>query len=109
VLPLERNNWRAYVQTRNQAPDPIALLPPGTPPVASAPVGSPAWLGGTLGIVPNNLRSGPYALHPLLKSVQGLFSTERRLAVLANVGQLVMPTTKAQFALASHPKPARMF
>ena len=84
-------------------------MPPYTEPVLTAPVGSPARLGGILPIIPNNVRSGPYALHPLLRSTQGLFSTEGRLAVLSNIGPLIMPTTKAQYAQASHPKPARLF
>ncbi len=109
VLQMERSNWAAYTATRTQMPDPIALLPPGTPPVPTAAVGSPARLGGTLPIIPSNMRSGPYALHPLMTHLQGLFRTDRRLAILANVGPLVMPTTKAQYALATHPKPARLF
>jgi uncharacterized protein (DUF1501 family) len=109
VLPLERSNWRAYTQTRNQAPEPIALMPPGTAPVLTAPAGSPARLGGALTIFPSNLRSGPYALHPLLGNLQTMFGTDRRLAVLSNVGPLILPTTKAQYAQANHPKPARLF
>ncbi len=109
VLPLERSNWRAYTTTRTQAPDPIALLGPGTPPVATAAAGSPARLGGVLTITPSNVRSGPYALHPLMGSLQTLFASDRRLAVLPNVGPLILPTTKAQYAMASHPKPDRLF
>jgi uncharacterized protein (DUF1501 family) len=38
----------------------------------------------------------PYALHPSLAELQALFA-QRKLAILANVGTLVQPTTKAQY------------
>jgi len=38
----------------------------------------------------------PFALHPSLVEMQGLFGA-RRLAVLANVGTLVQPTSKSQY------------
>ena len=38
----------------------------------------------------------PYGLHPNLPELQSLF-TQRKLAILANVGTLVQPTTKAQY------------
>jgi len=109
VLPLDRSNWRAYTATRTQAPDPIALLYPGALPAATAPAGSPERLGGVLQLQAGNQRSTNLGLHPLLGSLQTLFNTEQRLAILPNIGPLIRPTTKAQYALASHPKPARLF
>jgi len=44
----------------------------------------------------------PYGLHPELGPLQSLFE-ERRLAILANVGTLVQPTTKAQYAAGQRP------
>ena len=38
----------------------------------------------------------PYGLHPALTELQGLFS-QRKLAILANVGTLTQPTTQAQY------------
>ena len=38
----------------------------------------------------------PYGLHPSLPELQALFA-QRKLAILANVGTLVQPTTKAQY------------
>ncbi len=38
----------------------------------------------------------PFGLHPSLAELQALFS-QRKLAVVANVGTLVQPTTKAQY------------
>lgn len=109
VLPTDTASWNAYTTTRNQAPDPIALLAPGTAPVASATAGSPARLGGVLPIAPLNAQGRSFALHPLMATLQAMFDTDKRLAILPNVGPLIMPTSKAQYALATHPKPARLF
>ncbi len=109
VLPTDAASWQAYSSVRNQAPDSIALLAPGTAPVPGAAAASPARLGGVLPITPLNAQGRSYALHPSMAALQGLFNTDRRLAVLPNVGPLVQPTTKAQYALASHRKPASLF
>ncbi len=113
VLPTDEASWQAYGATRNQAPDSIALLAAGTAPLATAAAGSPARLGGVLPIAAlnasglNNGRS--FALHPLMGTLQSMFDTDRRLAIMPNIGPLIRPTTKAQYALASHPKPASLF
>ncbi len=110
VLPTDAASWAAYTATRNQAPDPIALLSPGTAPDAAAAVGSPARLGGVLPITPINAQGRSFALHPMMGTLQTMFGpTERRLAIIPNIGPLVMPTTKAQYALATHPRPSRLF
>jgi uncharacterized protein (DUF1501 family) len=41
--------------------------------------------------------------------VQQLFDTDRRLAIVPNVGPLIRPTTKAQYGQSTHPKPASLF
>ena len=56
VLPTDSSSWAAYTATRNQAPDPIALLPPGTLANAGAAAGSPARLGGVLPLAVANAR-----------------------------------------------------
>jgi uncharacterized protein (DUF1501 family) len=109
VLATDAASWSPYTATRNQAPDSIALLAPGTAPVPGATAGSPARLGGVLPINPIDAQGRSFALHPLLGTLVPLFDTERRLAVLANIGPLVQPTTKAQFALSSHRRPASLF
>ena len=109
VLPTDAASWSAYQTTRNQAPDPIALRAVGVLPDTTAAVASPARLGGVLPIAPINAQGRSYALHPLLAGLQTLFNTDRRLAVLPNIGPLIMPTTKAQYATATHPRPARLF
>ncbi len=109
VLPTDADSWHAYSATRNQAPDSIALLAQGTAPNSSADVGSPVRLGGVLPITPLNAQSRSFALHPLMGSLQTLFNTDKRLAILPNIGPLKMPTTKAQFNNSNHPKPAGLF
>ncbi|MEY4507123.1 MAG: hypothetical protein RL297_1701 [Pseudomonadota bacterium] len=109
VLPTDTASWQAYSTTRNQAPDPIALLAPGTTPNTGADVGSPARLGGVLPITPLNAQSRSFALHPLMGGLQTLFNTDKRLAILPNIGPLKRPTTKAQFGNPNHPKPAGLF
>ena len=60
VLPTDTASWANYTAVRNQAPDPIALLAPGTPANAGAAVGTPARLGGVLPITPHQ-RARPHA------------------------------------------------
>jgi len=109
VLPTDAASWSAYTATRSQAPDPIALLAAGTTANPAAAAGSPARLGGILPISPLNPQGRSYALHPLLGSVQQLFDADKRLAILPNVGPLIMPTSKAQYAQDTFPKPLRLF
>jgi len=109
VLPTDTASWAAYGSTRNQAPDSIALLAPGTVAQASAAIASPARLGGVLPITPLNAQGRSFALHPLMGSLQTMFNTDRRLAVVANIGPLIRPTTKAQYGQVGHPKPASLF
>ena len=109
VLPTDNASWTNYSAVRNQAPDSIALLAPGTTTNTGAAAGSPARLGGVLPIVPTNAQGRTFALHPVMGSLQQLFNADKRLAIVPNIGPLVMPTTKAQYALSSHPKPANLF
>jgi uncharacterized protein (DUF1501 family) len=109
VLPTDAASWVNYGAVRNQAPDSIALLAPGTPPNPGAGAGSPARLGGVLPITPTNAQGRSFALHPLMGSLQSMFNSDKRLAIVPNIGPLILPTSKAQYALSSHPKPASLF
>ena len=109
VLPTDSASWQAYTTTRNQAPDPIALLPAGTVPNAGAAAGSPARLGGVLPIAPARNQGRGFALHPLMPRLATLFDTDKRLAILPNIGPLVQPITKVQYATSTYPRPARLF
>ncbi|MFN7724833.1 MAG: DUF1501 domain-containing protein [Rubrivivax sp.] len=109
VLPTDSASFQAYTTTRNQAPDSIALLAPGVAANTGAVAGSPARLGGVLPITPRNAQGRSFALHPVMGTLQTMFNTEQRLAIVPNIGPLVLPTTKAQYALSSHPKPKNLF
>jgi uncharacterized protein (DUF1501 family) len=113
VLATDTASWSAYTATRTQAPDPIALLAPGTAPDPLAAAGSPARLGGVLPIAPittTGVNAGrTFALHPMLGSLKTLFETDRRLAILPNIGPLITPTTKAQYGNSLHPRPKALF
>lgn len=127
VLATDTDSWGRYFATRNTGRDPIALMPVGTPPTAIgqtnsvtgrvAAAGSPEAWGGVLPIVPKttqvvpagtNAASRTFALHPFLSPIQSLYN-QGRLAVLANVGTLIQPTTKAQYQSKTVPLPASLF
>jgi uncharacterized protein (DUF1501 family) len=105
VLPTDSATWTAYTAMRSS----IALLEQGPPPNLGASPGSPARLGGVLPIAPVNSQGRTYALHPLMSKMQSLFDTDRRLAIVPNIGPLVKPTTKTQYGQAAHQKPPRLF
>jgi uncharacterized protein (DUF1501 family) len=109
VLPTDTASWAAYTTVRNQAPDSIALLAPGVAPVVGTAAASPVRLGGVLPIAPLNAQSRSFALHPTMAALQSLFNTDKRLAIVSNIGPLILPTTKAQYGQATHPKPARLY
>jgi uncharacterized protein (DUF1501 family) len=109
LVPTDGDLFNAYSTTRNQAPDSIALLAPGTPAVPTARAGTPARLGGMLSIAPAKPQGHTFALHPMLGAVQGLFNTDKRVALLPNIGPLIQPTTKAQYFQSTYAKPARLF
>ncbi len=116
-LPTDLASWTNYTKLRDQAPESIALKAPGTLADPTAEAGSPGRLGGVLPIAPKTGRQAPgggtqtFALHPVMTSLQELFNNtnKRRLAVMANVGPLIQPTTKNQYSQNSHPLPANLF
>ena len=127
VLATDSDSWGRYRSARWIGEDPIGLMPVGAPPT---PVGqvSPvtgrkvaaanpeAW-GGVLPIVPSVAQPIPpgtnatvrtFGLHPFLGPLQTLFN-RRRLAVVANLGTLIQPVTKAQFLPGSPLLPHNLF
>ncbi len=50
-----------------------------------------------------------YGFHPSMPELQALFNNDRKLAVLANVGTLAVPTTRAQYLAKSVPLPPQLF
>ncbi|MBX9574937.1 MAG: DUF1501 domain-containing protein [Caulobacteraceae bacterium] len=127
VLATDSDSFGRYFAARNTGDDPIALMPPGTPPT---PVGlvspitgrtvtarSPEAWGGVLPIVPRTPNPIPdgtnasvrtFALHPMLGPLKTLFDADR-LAIVANVGTLIRPITKAQYQARTVAFPSNLF
>ena len=127
VLATDTDTWGRYWTARNQGADPIALMPPGTAALAAGTTSSvtgrvsalakPENWGGVLPIIPKTAQAIPagttassrsFALHPLMQPAKDLFDAGR-LAMLANVGTLIQPTTKAQYTARSVTLPASLF
>ena len=127
VLATDPGSWSRYFAARNTGVTPIALMPVGTsatPPGQVSPVTGrkvtkimpEAW-GGVLPIVPRRPLPVPggdpssvrtFALHPFLGPLQTLFA-RGRLAITANVGTLIQPTTKAQYQAGGVPLPPSLY
>jgi uncharacterized protein (DUF1501 family) len=86
IVPIDSAGYSAYAQVR-----PTIALPQGQ----LLPLQEPAGV----------LR---YGMHPSLPGLQGLWNAGN-LAVVANVGPLVQPLTKAQYLSPSTQKPASLF
>jgi uncharacterized protein (DUF1501 family) len=127
VLATDPDSWSRYFAARNTGVDPIALMPPGTAPTPVGQVSgvtgrvadddTPEAWGGVLPIIPRTAQKIPgsagasartFALHPFMGPLQQLFS-QNRLAVLANVGTLIQPITKAQYQARSAALPPSLF
>jgi uncharacterized protein (DUF1501 family) len=61
-----------------------------------------------LGISPRTSDGHTYGLHPSMPELQSLF-TQGKFALMANVGTLCVPTTKAQYTAQSVPLPYQLF
>ena len=107
VLATDAASWSAYTAARSAGTDPIALAAPGTPADSRAATFH-GTLGGVLPITPAHAQGRSFAMHPLLGSARDLFAAGR-LAVVANVGPMLRPTSKADFANPGFPKPAKLF
>ncbi|MBR7798433.1 DUF1501 domain-containing protein [Undibacterium fentianense] len=97
VLATDSSSWSQYqtVRTTSEAGS-IALPAVGT-------------TGGVLPIVPNTIQAGrTFAIHPAMPELKTLFDAGR-LAVVANVGPLFVPTTLEQYKAASVPLPPKLF
>lgn len=127
VLATDEDSWARYTSARGTGDDPIALMPVGT---AATPVGqvnpvsgrtanaaAPEAWGGVLPITPRTAQAVPagtssdartFGLHPFMAPMKALFDGGR-IAIVANVGTLLQPTTKAQYLAKSSNIPANLF
>jgi uncharacterized protein (DUF1501 family) len=87
LVPLDAAPYADYQRLRtNLALSQVSLLP----------------------ISPTNTGGAVYGLHPAMSGVQGLFA-QGKAAMVANVGPLAVPTTKAQWNARSVPLPDNLF
>jgi len=112
VLATDDPSWSAYTTQRKPASGTsIALMPPGTAPNSTVSGSTPERLGGVLPIshAGRAVHTGrTFAMHPALAQVQQMHQAGR-VAVLANVGPLTRPTTKADWSNAQASKPPKLF
>lgn len=113
VLATDTSSWSSYVAQRQPTDGsaPIALPKPGVVPNASAAGTSPDRLGGVLPIshAGRAVHAGrQFAFHPAMTQLQQLHQSGRA-AVLANVGPLTRPTSKADWSDARASKPVKLF
>jgi uncharacterized protein (DUF1501 family) len=131
VLATDTDSWGRYFAARNTGVSPIALMPVGTAitppggtnavtgrvlPTGNAAFAFPEAWGGVLPITPVNPNPVPpgtnaavrtFGLNPHMGALLPLW-TGGRLAIAANVGPLIQPTTKAEYRARSKPLPANL-
>jgi uncharacterized protein (DUF1501 family) len=103
VLATDTPSWSAYNTERAS----IGLMAAGM----GAQQGSSnfnAQLGGVLPITPANSQGRSFALNPLLGSLRDMFAAGR-LGIVANVGPLLRPMSKADYLNPGIAKPAKLF
>lgn len=87
IIPNDANGYAAYAQART------ALALPAN---------------AALALTPRTTDGRAWGLHPSMTAVRDLFGAGKA-AVLANVGTLLYPTTKAQYQARSVPLPPQLF
>ncbi len=87
VVPRSNAEYAVYAQSRQNLAIPQSAL---------------------LNINPLNPDGAQYGLHPSMSGVQNLFESGR-LAVIANTGPLIQPTTRAEYLARSVPLPPQLF
>lgn len=90
VIGTSEPDWRAYTTVRNQQPAPLALS--NVLPLQRGDASQPAL-----------------ALHPMLSALVPLYNTQKRLAIVANVGPLIGPLSKASYASGTAARPRKLF
>ena len=90
IIPYDPTEHAEYVNARQS----IAFARDALTPTATAPVASQG--------------NRPFAFHPALTAFKSLYD-QGRLAVVANVGPLIVPTTLTQYRGRSVPLPPKLF
>jgi uncharacterized protein (DUF1501 family) len=97
VMPF--TNYAQYAAARNATNSPYYVPQTGT---------SPNNVPAMLQIAPLNAGGVVYGLHPSMAGLQGLFNAGR-LAVVANMGPLVEPLTRAEYRAGTKKRPDNLF
>ena len=66
-------------------------------------------LSSLLSISPTGMAANSFGLHPAMTNLATLFNTDKKLAVVANTGPLLAPTTLTQYQNRSVPLPPQLF
>src|SRR5207248_6708562 len=90
VVPIDNATYSAYANARG----PIALAQNSLLP---------------LNLLTPDPQGRSFGLHPNMPELQSLFNNDRKLAVMANVGTLVEPTTAAQYLNGTAKLPPQLF
>ena len=66
-------------------------------------------LSSLLSISPTGMAANSFGLHPAMTNLATLFNADKKLAVVANTGPLLAPTTLTQYQNRSVPLPPQLF
>ena len=94
IVPATSAEYNAYAASRDGLADVNGLALP---------------LGSLLPITPAGMAANSFGLHPAMTNLKTLFDTDKKLAVVANAGPLLAPTTLAQYKNSSVPLPPQLF
>ena len=108
VLATDTDSWSLYKAARKAGNDSISLLKDVAPDANAYPC-TPAWLGGVRALQPVTTYGRAFALHPSLVQMQRLFNTDKRLAILSNVGTLAEPVDRATYVAGRAKLPDPLF
>jgi uncharacterized protein (DUF1501 family) len=90
VVPIDNTTYNAYSAARG----PLALAQSSLLP---------------LNLVTADPQGRSFGLHPNMPELQSIFNNDRKLAIMANVGTLVEPTTAAQYLNGTAKLPPQLF
>jgi uncharacterized protein (DUF1501 family) len=99
IVPYDATRYNIYRATRPA----LALPQAGITAMALNPQAIQAGLPGG---PPSD--GGSYGFHPAMPELRQLFNSQR-VAIMANVGPLLRPTTQAQYLSGTHPVPPQLF
>lgn len=94
IVPITGAEYNAYSSARGGLAEANGLALP---------------LGSLLPISPTGFGANSFGLHPAMTNLATLFNTDKKLAVVANSGPLLAPTTLAQYRARSVPLPPQLF